>query len=124
MATDLQTLRKSIKELNKRRSELKAIMLTTSSFTRKEEILDQMDLVSLRRAKLETFLHHLEAAMIQVGPPNATDKVQMKSALEKLSIHVAKDMQWRATVKVIRGVLSAAQQIRSNLDGRQLPANA
>lgn len=116
---DIPKLKKAIKQLKNHWEELKRLSLVTKPISRKYEILDEMDTVNVRIAKLETVLNHIEAAAITVEPPNAKDIQQIEDALDIMSEHIAKDMQWAARVKLTKAMLSAARKIEQNINGRQ-----
>ncbi len=122
-AKDIQTLNKSVKQLEERREELRKRLPDTRRASTKLDILDHMDLLSIRRAKLEVFRNHLEAALVIVTPPNDADIEATKEWLDTMSTHVAKDMKWSAAKKLVSAAMAAARDLRSNLDGRQTPQN-
>lgn len=121
MASDRQILKRSITQLDKRRKELKKRLLATANFNRRFEILDQMDLISIRRAKLETMLNHIEASLVTVARPTDADRQLVEDSLATLSQAVAADMRWSAAVRLVGTIINAARTIRTNLDGRQTP---
>lgn len=119
----LSALKKTIKQLNDRWEELDGISLVTKSPNRTLEILDDMELVSNRIARLKIMRAHLNASAIAVDPPNAKDKKQIEDALNILSTHIAKDMKWAARVRLTKGILAAARTINENINGRQAKQN-
>lgn len=117
--SDLTLLRRSVAQLGKRWDELKTLSLAASSLDEKLDILDQMDLINIRITRIETLRNHLEAAVITVAPPTATDQQQLSDALSTLSTEIKKDMKWSAAFKLVRGILIATHNIQTNMTGRQ-----
>ncbi len=120
---DISKLKKTIKQLDNHRKELKMLLLVTKPISRKREIIDEIGTVTSRIAKVETVLNNIEAATITVEPPNAQDIKQIEDALNIMSTHVAKDMKWAARVKLTKATLSAARSIEQNINGRQTKDN-
>jgi 2-phospho-L-lactate guanylyltransferase (CobY/MobA/RfbA family) len=112
-------LGKVVRELGKRYDELKGMLSEVFSFSRREDIVQQMELVNLTIMQMETKLNHIKASLVVVSPPSTAERAAMKAAIEKMSPHVAKNQTWSKNVKIINVALKAANEIRSNIEKRQ-----
>ena len=116
---EITKLDQAIKKLGQRWDDLDALSIKTTSFAKKLELLDYMDLINIRIGWLETIRNHLRAAVVTVDPPTPADTKQIKDVLAVLSTKIAAEMKAAAAITLTKRVLQAARTLKTNLDGRQ-----
>jgi len=116
---EVTRLEEAVAHLNARWDDLDKRISSVTSPMKRLEIVETMEMVSLKIMHLETKRNHLKAALVTVRPPTAEEKSKMTSALQRLSIAVKKDQTWAAARKTIMSALQAANEIRSNIETRQ-----
>ena len=104
--------------------EYKRRLLLLTSFSQVDEILDNMDLITIRMTRLRTLRNHMSATIIEVDPPDAADKKKLNDAFKALGQHIKKDQKWTAVRGIVRKILAAAGTIKKNVEGRQHKDNA